>query len=112
MDLRADRAVLVSDWPACELKGEVDMDASELAVGDVVKVVRGSKVPQFPFRKTFKLVLIVMRHNLENTFWKSSSRGVVEKSGYLRSSSTYVTVISNRDPWLFLYDCSFSDVNL
>lgn len=44
MDLRADRAVLVSDWPTCELKGEIDMDASDLTVGDVVKVVRGSKV--------------------------------------------------------------------
>ncbi|CAM9561185.1 unnamed protein product, partial [Ectocarpus fasciculatus] len=45
LDLRADRAVLVSDWPLCELSGETDADASALVVGDVVKVVRGAKVP-------------------------------------------------------------------
>ncbi|CBN76837.1 conserved unknown protein [Ectocarpus siliculosus] len=45
LDLRADRAVLVSDWPLCELSGEKDEDASALVVGDVVKVVRGAKVP-------------------------------------------------------------------
>ena len=60
MNLRADRAVLVSDWPACELKGEIGMDASELAVGDVVKVVRGSKVHHFSSRRKQKLVLIVV----------------------------------------------------
>ena len=60
MNLRADRAVLVSDWPACELKGEIDMDASELAVGDVVKVVRGFKVHHFSSRRKQKLVLIVV----------------------------------------------------
>ncbi|CAB1097064.1 unnamed protein product [Ectocarpus sp. CCAP 1310/34] len=43
LDLRADRAVLVSDWPLCELSGEKDEDASALVVGDVVKVVRGAK---------------------------------------------------------------------
>ncbi|CAM9961137.1 unnamed protein product, partial [Laminaria digitata] len=45
LDLRADRAILVSDWPACELAGENDMDASDLAVGNIVKIVRGAKVP-------------------------------------------------------------------
>ncbi|CAM9129320.1 unnamed protein product, partial [Hapterophycus canaliculatus] len=45
LDLRADRAVLVSDWPVCNLAGEVDVDASDLVVGNVVKVVRGAKVP-------------------------------------------------------------------
>lgn len=44
MDLRADRAVLVSDWPTCELSGEADIDASALVVGNIVKVVRGAKV--------------------------------------------------------------------
>lgn len=44
LGLRADRAVLVPDWPLCELAGERDVDASDLAVGDVVKVVRGAKV--------------------------------------------------------------------
>lgn len=47
MDLRADRAILVSDWPACELAGENDTDASDLAVGNIVKIVRGAKVWRF-----------------------------------------------------------------
>ena len=36
--------MVVSDWPLCELAGELDVDASDLVVGDVVKVVRGAKV--------------------------------------------------------------------
>eukprot|EP00903_Cladosiphon_okamuranus_P006647 g6490.t1 len=45
LGLRADRSVLVSDWPLCEIAGESDVDASDLVVGDVVKVVRGAKIP-------------------------------------------------------------------
>lgn len=44
LGLRADRAVIVSDWPLCDLAGELEIDASELVVGNVVKVVRGAKV--------------------------------------------------------------------
>lgn len=44
MDLRADSAILVSDWPTCGLSGERDVEAASLAVGDIVKVVRGAKV--------------------------------------------------------------------